>query len=258
MTTELRRESPFGTELRYWRERRGLSQLRLAVNAGMSPRYVSFVETGRSRPGRAVVERLAEALDVPLRDRNRLLVAAGIAPAYPQGSLDDDALSPFRRVVDSMLAKHEPYPAFAFDHEYRLLTANRAAHRLLPGLDGGNWIDVSFAPDSPIRAATENFAEVAWAALDMIRRDANGSPGALRDSVARLERHLADVERPTVGGADERVICPRFRFGDRVVTTITTIARFGSARDVTLDELRVELVFPADDESRRFFEEAAG
>jgi hypothetical protein len=92
----------------------------------------------------------------------------------------------------------------------------------------------------------------------MIRRDANGSPGALRDSVARLERHLADVERPTVGGADERVICPRFRFGDRVVTTITTIARFGSARDVTLDELRVELVFPADDESRRFFEEAAG
>ena len=156
-----------------------------------------------------------------------------------------------------MLEKHEPYPAFAFDHEYRLLAANGAAHLLLPGLEGGNWIDVSFAPGSPVRAATENFAEVAWAALDLLRREANGSPGALRASVARLEAHLAGVPRPRVASADERVICPRFRCGDRVVTTITTIARFGSARDVTLDELRVELVFPADDESRRFFEEAA-
>ena len=258
MTAALRRESPFGAELRYWRERRGLSQLRLAVNAGMSPRYVSFVETGRSRPGRSVVDRLAEALDVPLRDRNRLLVAAGIAPSYPQGSLDDDALSSFRRVVDSMLEKHEPYPAFAFDHEYRLVRANAAAHRILPGLEGGNWIDLSFSPGSPVRAATENFAEVAWAALDMMRRDANGSPDALRDSVGRLERHLVGVDRPVDGNLDERVICPRFRFGDRVVTTITTIARFGSARDVTLDELRVELVFPADEESAQWFAEAAG
>ncbi len=106
--------------------------------------------------------------------------------------------------------------------------------------------------------ATENFAEVAWAALDMMRRDANGSPGALRDSVTRLEKHLEGVPRPAHDRGDERVICPRFRFGDRVVTTITTIARFGSARDVTLDELRVELIFPADEESARFFHELAG
>lgn len=258
MTNELRGESPFGIELRYWRERRGLSQLRLATNAGMSPRYVSFVETGRSRPGRAVVERLAEALDVPLRDRNRLLVAAGIAPAYPQGSLDDAALSPFRHVIDSLLAKHEPYPAFAFDQDYRLLVANAAAHRLLPGLAGGNWIDVAFAPESPIRAAMENFAEVAWASLDLLRRDANATPGAARDVVSRLERHLLGVERPPATPRDERVICPRLRLGDRRVTTITTIARFGGARDVTLDELRVELMFPADEESRRFFEDSAG
>lgn len=257
MKTMTRGESPFGAELRYWRERRGLSQLRLAVTTGMSPRYVSFVETGRSRPGRAVIERLSEALDVPLRDRNRLLVAAGIAPSYPQGSLDEAALSPFRLVVDSMLTKHEPYPAFAFDHDYRLVVANRAAHRLLPGLDGGNWIDISFAPGSPIRAATENFAEVAWASLDLMRREANSSPNALRDVVSRLERHLVGVARPAEPARDERVICPRFRFGDRVVTTITTIARFGSARDVTLDELRVELVFPADEDSRLFFEQAA-
>ncbi len=136
MTVAVRRESPFGTELRYWRERRGLSQLKLAVDAGMSPRYLSFVETGRSRPGRAVVERLAEALDVPLRYRNRLLVAAGIAPTYPEGSFDDAEMTPFRRVVDSMLAKHEPYPAFAFDHAYRLSSTNAAAKRLMPGLEG--------------------------------------------------------------------------------------------------------------------------
>jgi transcriptional regulator with XRE-family HTH domain len=258
MKSAARRESPFGVELRFWRARRGLSQLRLAVTAGMSPRYLSFVETGRSRPGRMVIERLAEALDIPPRDRNRLLVAAGIAPSYPEGSLDEPALSPFRRVVDSMLAKHEPYPAMAFDRDYRLVRANAAAHRLIPGLEGGNWLDLSFAPGSPIRAITVNFAEVAWAAMDLLRRESNGSLDALGASLERLQAHLADVPRPRETSADDRVICPRFRVGDRVITTTTTIARFGSARDITLDELRVELMFPADEDSARFFVELAG
>jgi len=224
----------------------------------MTPRYLSFVETGRSRPGRDVVERLAGALDVPLRDRNRLLVAAGIAAAYPEGSLDDEALRPFRVVIDSLLDKHEPYPAFAFDRAYRMLAANRAARRLLPGLATSDWLDATFAPGSALRAATENFAEIAWATVDLLRSDADHSAGSVADTLIRLEAHLAGVPRPAPRAHfDERVLYPRFRFGERVVRTFTAIARFGSPQDVLLEELRVELLFPADEDSARFFAEMA-
>lgn len=251
--------SPFGGELRRWRERRGVSQLRLASIASMSPRYVSFVETGRSRPSRNVVERLADALDIPLRSRNRLLVAAGLAASYPEGSLDDVALSTFRGVVESLLAKHEPYPAFVLDRTYCLHSMNQAARRIVSMANSSSdWLDAFFSPESPLRAATENFAEVAWAALDLLRHELDGADGLEGDPRLRLERHLAGVPRPTSSrDGDDRVMLARFRFGDRLVRTVTTIARFGSARDVLLDELRVELVFPADEESARFFHELA-
>lgn len=251
----VRPQSPFGVELRHWRERRGVSQLRLASSAAMSPRYVSFVETGRARPSRAVVERLADALDVPLRERNRLLVAAGFAPAYPEVALDADALATFRHVVESLLEKQEPYPALVLDGAYRLVLANGAARRLLPELDTMDWIDAAFAPTSPLRAAVENFAEVAWHAADTLRRESNPP----QDCLLRLERHLEGIARPAAADlTTEHVLCPRFRFGDRVVRTFTAIARFGTARNVTLDELRVELFFPADEDSARFFRDLAG
>lgn len=250
--------SPFGRELRSWRERRGVSQLRLATTAAMSPRYVSFVETGRSRPSRAVVLRLAEALDVPLRDRNRLLEAAGLAPEYPERSLDDAALGSFRRIVDELIQRHDPYPAFAFDRHYRLIATNRAGRHFFPDPAAADWIDTAFAPSSPVRAAMENLPEVAWATLEMLKREAAESAEPIA-CVARLEQHLEGVPRPATPAASSAAptVCPRFRFGDRIVRTVTTIVRFGGPRDVTLDELRVELVFPADDESAAFFVELA-
>lgn len=252
-----RPESLFGSELRYWRERRGLSQLRLAAEAGMSPRYVSFIETGRSRPGPAVIERLADALDVPLRDRNRMLVAAGLPARHRETPLGDEELSPFRRMIELLLARHEPYPAFVFDHQHRLVQSNEAAKRLFPGADGHGWIDLSFAPGSPLREATENFAEVAWSTLDLMRREAGHLTPGSHPAIEKLERCLEGVPRPALHD-DQRVLCPRIRFGDRVVKTFSTVARFGAARDVTLQELRVELVFPADAESAAFFESLAG
>lgn len=255
---DARAPSPFGRELRSWRERRGISQLRLATTAAMSPRYVSFVETGRSRPSRAVVLRLAEALGVPLRDRNRMLEAAGLAPEYPERPLDDAELGGFRRIVETLLDRHDPYPAFAFDRHYRLRATNRAGQRFFPDPAGADWIDTAFAPTSPLRAAMENFPEVAWATLEVLRRESAESTEPIA-CLAKLEQYLEGVPRPE-GPTTSSVaptVCPRLRFGDRVVRTVTTVVRFGGPRDVTLDELRVELVFPADDESAAFFVAAA-
>jgi transcriptional regulator with XRE-family HTH domain len=249
--------SPFGRELRRWRQVRGLSQLRLATEAEMSPRHLSFVETGRSRPSQGVVLRLADALEVPLRERNRMLIAAGLAPVYPERPLEDAELAPFRRIVSTLLSKQEPYPAFAFDRAYRLVDANRVGRSFYPDLEHVDWVDATFAPGSPVRASIENFDELAWTVLELMRRDLDGGPEALADAARRLERHLADVPRPAVdhGVGRSPAVISRFRFGERRVQTVTTILRFDIARDVTLDELRVELVFPTDPDSARFFEE---
>ncbi|HEU5430142.1 MAG TPA: helix-turn-helix domain-containing protein, partial [Thermomicrobiales bacterium] len=125
---------PIGELLREWRERRRLSQLALALDADVSSRHVSFIETGRSRPSREMVLRLAERLDVPLRERNRLLLAAGFAPAYPERGLADPDLAQIRQAIDLVLAGHEPYPALAVDRHWNLVAANRAVASLLAGV----------------------------------------------------------------------------------------------------------------------------
>src|SRR4051812_11304066 len=125
---------PVGELLREWRERRHLSQLALALDADVSARHISFLETGRARPSREMVLRLAEQLDVPLRERNTLLLAAGYAPAYPERGLDDPALTAARDGIHRVLIAHEPYPALAVDRQWTLVAANRAIGPLLVGV----------------------------------------------------------------------------------------------------------------------------
>lgn len=125
--------APVGVLIRDWRTHRRLSQMELALEAGISPRHLSFVETGRSQPGRATLLSLAEVLEVPLRDRNRLLLAAGLAPAYAERGLDDSALEPARQAVAQILRAHEPFPAIAVDRHWNLLLANRAVTPLIAG-----------------------------------------------------------------------------------------------------------------------------
>src|SRR5215216_3767528 len=137
MTTTMMMAPPtqqVGDLLRKWRERRRLSQLALALDADVSTRHVSFLETGRSRPSREMLLRLAERLEIPLRDRNALLTAAGFAPLYPERPLDDPALQSARRAVELVLAGHEPYPALAVDRHWNLVSANRALAPLLTGI----------------------------------------------------------------------------------------------------------------------------
>lgn len=254
--------TPFGRMLREWRGRRGLSQLALAAQAETTPRHVSFIETGRSRPGRELVLRLAEAMDVPIRARNALLEAAGLGRAYAERELDADDVQPFVEAVDLVLRNHEPFPGCAIDGLGCVQRTNVAFERFWPGSKGltpEQAVDAFFGP-GPGREVVENWAELAWRYLDLRRHEANrsGDPRllALAD---RAAEHLRDVPRPsTADVASAPIVCPRFRFGDTRVRTFSTVMRFEHSNDVTLGELRVELIFPADETAAAFFRQLAG
>jgi transcriptional regulator with XRE-family HTH domain len=248
--------TPFGNALRHWRRLRSVSQLDLAGSAATTTRHLSYLETGRSRPSREMVDRLADALVIPLRERNRLLEQAGLPAAYPEGELAADDLAAFRRVLDRLLSTHEPYPAFVIDRHWNLVAANAATHRVFPHQPGTNTVRLLI--DS-LRPLVENWEDVAPALVERIAADLMRYPDdqQLRElheyAIAALPPH-ARSRSPQ----PSRVMCPRFRLDGTVVRTITVAARFESAVDITLDELRVELIYPEDADSDRFFHEQAG
>src|ERR1700748_850468 len=176
-----------GAHLREWRQRRHLSQLDLAVDAEISARHLSFVETGRSAPSRDMVLKLAERLDVPLRERNVLLVAAGFAPAFPQRSLDDSALKSAREAINLVLKAHEPNPALAYDRHYNLVSANRMVAPLLDGVPERllgqpfNVLRLCFHPEA-LAARTGNLAEWCTHLLERLHRqcEATADPELLK------------------------------------------------------------------------------
>ncbi len=243
---------PFGRRLREWRGARGLTQLELAHAAGVSPRHLSFVETGRSRPGEDVVLRLARALALAPRDTNGLLEAAGLAALYPAASTDDRRFEPYRRVLERMMAAHEPFPCLILDRYWNLVDANRSARRLF-GVDGPlpaeEVLRRLYGP-GPLRDSLKNWPVVAWAALDRLRTEARDAGGPLVPLVALVEGWLVGVPRPRVDTCGQGLaVCPVFAFGGQEVRTLSTLTRFVSALDVGVDELRIEHVFPADDAS---------
>jgi transcriptional regulator with XRE-family HTH domain len=253
--------SPFGQQLRQWRRRSGVSQLDLALQAGTSPRYVSFIETGRSRPGRDLVLRLAAALDVPIRERNALLTSAGLPPAFPARDLSDLAMRPVKLVLDRVLTGHEPYPAWIVGRGMQFLASNCAAEALFPGmcsLQPREIVDLWFGP-GPFREMVENWPDVVWAGVAGLRREATRtSDPQLLDLLRRAEGHARLVPKPEVEAIpDLPVICPRLNMDGRTIRTISTVMRFDTAVDVTVSELRVELMFPADDESEAYFRQTA-
>ncbi|HET6316252.1 MAG TPA: helix-turn-helix domain-containing protein [Chloroflexota bacterium] len=253
--------SPFGERLRYWRHRSGLSQLELAATAATTPRHLSFVESGRSRPGRDLVLRLSAALDMPVRERNELLARAGLAPEYPSHDLDDRVMRPVNLVLDKVLATHEPYPAWVVAPGLRFIRSNRAAEALFPGMcdmQPEEIVDLWYGP-GPFRQTVENWADVVWAAVATLRREAARSTDQkLLDLVRRAEAHLRTVPPPTPEVEPELpFVCARLKLGGSIVRTVSTVMRFDAAVEVTASELRVELLFPADDASDTFFQSLA-
>jgi transcriptional regulator with XRE-family HTH domain len=249
--------SAFGQQLRHWRRRSALSQLELALRAGTTPRHISFIETGRSRPGRDLILRLCGVLDVPVRERNSLLISAGLPAAFSARDLTDEGMRPVRLVLDRVLRGHEPYPAWVVGRGMQFLESNCGAEAVFPGmcsLQPEEIVDLWFGP-GPFRETVENWADVVWAGVAGLRREVcRYSDPRLEQLLRRAEMHVASIPAPEPDVLlDTLVICPRLRIDGHSVRTISTVMRFDSAVDVTVSELRVELMFPADDDSAAYF-----
>ena len=241
-----------GEHLREWRQRRHLSQLDLAGDAEISARHLSFVETGRSAPSRDMVLKLAERLDVPLRERNVLLVAAGFAPAFPQRPLDDPALRSAREAINMILKAHEPNPALAYDRHWNLVSANRMVAPLLEGVPERllgqpfNILRLAFHPEG-FAPRTVNLAEWCAHLLERLHRqcEATADPELLK-----LYDDLRAFKIPARSGPlppDSVAIPFKMRLGNDVLSFISTTMIFGTPVDITLSEIAVETFFPADD-----------
>jgi transcriptional regulator with XRE-family HTH domain len=244
---------PVGALLREWRRRRRLSQFELALEAGVSSRHISFVENGRSQPSARMVLQLAEHLDVPLRDRNRLLVAAGYAPAFAQRDLDAPEMGPVREAIEQLLRAHEPYPAFVIDAHWGLVAANIAVGPLLDGVAAHlleppvNVLRLSLHPEG-VAPRIVNLHEWRSHLLERLARDAiaTGDPAltALRDELAG---YPAGETGPAVDPAFADIAVPlRLRHGDRELSFVSTRTTFGTVLDVTVAELSIESFFPTD------------
>ena len=258
MTSLATQTRPLGDLLREWRQRRHLSQLALALRANVSQRHVSFVESGRSRPTREMVLHLAEHLDMPLRERNRLLLSAGYAPVFPERPLHDPALHVARRAVDLVLKGHEPYPALAVDRHWTLQAANRAIAPLLAGADASllqapvNVLRLSLHPDG-LAPRIVNLAEWRAHLLARLRHqiDTSGDP-MLVELLAELSGYPAHnahrAAAPVVVPDEASVVVPLQLTSDAgILSLISTTTVFGTPVDVTVSELALECFYPADD-----------
>jgi transcriptional regulator with XRE-family HTH domain len=266
--------TPVGGLLRIWRERRRLSQLELAGAADISARHVSFLETGRSVPSRAMLLRLAERLEVPLRERNALLLSAGYAPMYSQRRLDDPALRQARAAVDLVIAGHSPYPALAVDRHWTMVSANASVNLLLAGIDPRllqppvNVLRLSLHPDG-LGPQVENYTQWRTHVLMRLRQQiaATADP-ILTELLAELEAYpLISKSDGDAKPGDEAdyggVVVPfRLRTDFGVLSFFSTTTVFGTPLDVTLAELAIESFFPADPQTteilNRIAREGAG
>jgi transcriptional regulator with XRE-family HTH domain len=253
-----------GPLLRRWRDQRRLSQMELALEAEVSTRHLSFVETGRSKPSRDMVVKLAEHLDVPLRERNELLLAAGYAPAYPETSLEDAEMGQVREVVRRLLAAHEPYPAVAVDRRWELvdgnagvglITAGVAAHLLEPPV---NALRLSLHPEG-MAPRIANLAEWRGHVLGRLRREVGVTQDPqLRSLLAELESYPGGGGGATRPGPGEIVVPLRLRHASGELAFMSTITTFGTPLDITVSELSIEAFFPADAHTGEILREALG
>jgi transcriptional regulator with XRE-family HTH domain len=241
---------PVGELLRVWRQRRRLSQLDLANEAEVSARHLSFLETGRARPSREMLLRLAERLEVPLRERNELLLAAGFAPAYGRRALDSPDMAAVTRALDLVLTAYEPFPAVVVDRSWELVTANASVALFLDGVPAhlleppANVLRLSLHPEG-LAPRIANLPQWRAHLLHRLGREAHltGDPG-----LAALHRELAALPGGTDRSTPDGIAVPlRLRTDDGVLSFLSTVTTFGTAVDLTAAELSVEAFLPADE-----------
>ena len=257
-----RRDSSVGRLLQGWRKARQLSQLALATQAEISSRHLCFIETGRARPSREMVLLLASALDVPLRERNALLLAAGFAPVYQESAMDAPELAAVRRALDAILHQQEPFPAVVMNRSWDIVRTNRGGARFFGWLLGAraaaapaNVLRMMFDPDG-LRRFVTNWEAVADALVRRVHREAIGG---LHDEPARAL--LAEILRypgvpaawpaPVPGAPIVPVVPVGFRKGGLELQFFSTVTTLGTPQDITVQEIRIECFFPADERTER-------
>jgi len=237
----------FSESLKTWRKMRRFSQLDLAGEAGISSRHLSFLETGRSNPSRDMISKLGDALDLPLAARNQLLAQAGFTARYPQRGWDSKDMSPIRAAITHMLKQHAPYPAIAIDRHWTIMQMNAPATHLFSLIGarvGVSLIDIVLDPQ--VQDMIENWPEVAHHSAHRLRTES-----ASRGGDERLDAAVAALTRTPLPSTPLTgpVIPTVYRTGDLRLSLFTTIAQFGTPEDLALDDLKIELFFPSDDET---------
>ena len=251
----------FAEQLRWWRRHRKLSQLDLALRAEVSQRHVSFLEVDRTRPSREMVARLADALDLPLRQQNALLLAAGFAPVWRESALDGPELATVTRALDHLLAQQEPVPAVVVDRRWNLLRQNLASQRVTGFLTGtpprppdpaapANLADMLLAPDG-LRPLIVNWPEVARSFVRVVQADAQADGSAETAALLRQLLSYPDVPKPTeipaIEAAQAPVLSMDFVKDGVSLKFFTAITTLGTPQDVTAQEIRIETFFPSDE-----------
>jgi transcriptional regulator with XRE-family HTH domain len=245
-----------GPMVQHWRKSRHLSQLDLAIRAEISARHLCFVETGKSNPSREMVLKLADVLDVPLRERNEMLLAAGFAPMYSESKLDAPALAVVQRAVDAIMKQQEPFPAVVMNRHWDVTHRNEAARRFFsyllgkPATGPANVLRMMFHPDG-LRPHVRNWPEVASSLMERARREvvggvADAQLSALLNEVSGY-RGVAAVLKEARHASPLPIHPIVFEKGDRRYDFFSTVTTLGTAQDVTVQEIRIECFFPASD-----------
>jgi len=262
-------DNGFPLLLKFWRQKRRLSQLELALSSGVSQRHVSFMESGRARPSRSMILQLSETLDVPLRERNDWLTAAGFAPVYKARPLDDPQMGQVMAAIQMMLSNHEPFPAVAIDRAWNIRMANASFERMgeMLGADlwqrvGGaqrNLMRLFFHPDG-IKPFVKNWTSIAPLIWHRAQREADALGG---QEMKQVLLQLCDYQdADTLWAASDAALVPVMPLEiekDGVgISLFTVIATFGTPQDVTADELRIESLFPADGATEALFRGMSG
>jgi transcriptional regulator with XRE-family HTH domain len=264
-------KSGFGSILSEWRAVRRFSQLDLALLTDISQRHISFVESGRAQPSRDMIFKLAGGLDLPLRARNDLFLAAGYAPAYPERRLDLSEMKAAREALQMILGHHEPYPAVVMDASWNILMQNAAASRIIAACVGRvalrrlfpdgviNFMQLMFSQHG-LRPHILNWTHTRLALLNRLRREAAGKPS----SPSGILRRQFDSDAPGARAesmprdeGDEPMLSLELRVGDSRLRLFNTFTTFGTPQDVLLQELRIDMSFPADEATKRFLDTAA-
>ncbi|MGW8552459.1 helix-turn-helix domain-containing protein [Streptomyces tubercidicus] len=255
-----------GALLRAWRDRRRISQLELALRADSSARHISFIETGRSRPSQEMVLRLAEHLDVPVRERNALLIAAGYAPTFPETPLDDPSMAALRSGMERLLTTYDPFPALVFDGTYDVQAANRGITMLLEGVAPSllqpplNAMRITMHPDG-LAPRIRNYREWRGHLLSQMERQLalmRSAPlRALYDEVAAYPLPPGGHTSAALGDHSPFALPMMIEHHHTVLSFVSTIATFNTPMDVTVSELAVETFLPADAETADFLRKVA-